>query len=161
MTAHDHDDPGVLTFGCKGCLARLEAARIEGAPVRAVTWHCSYNAFGDNDNTASARTLQFTLNVKVPEHWGADRVESEYAGLTGEAFVMALPDDVSMDSTDYAVETMDVERITIGAIIDTTAPMEQPSLLYCEPSERVADQGGTHFDREHSNRWQLSPCLRG
>lgn len=122
---HTHDDHAQLTFGCSACVARAEQARLDNAPVRAVTWHCEYEANGELDE------LEFTLNVKVPDGWDGQQVDEAYIDLTGEAFVMALPDCVDMDDTSEALETMYVRKVVIGAVIadKSTATFTQAALL--------------------------------
>lgn len=118
---HDHDEPTRLTFGCPACVERAEEARWANAPVRRCRWHCTYDL---PDETDGGYELTFTLDVRVPD--GADpwKVDDRYAGVTGEAFVLALPDSVPMDYTGYAMETMEVERVDIGPIVpDATAPI--------------------------------------
>lgn len=129
MVAHTHDDDDRITFGCPGCIARAEQARIDNAPLRRVTWHCSY--YDPTENGYSTQhELSFTLDVRVPDGWGPDKVDEQYAGLTGEAFVLALPDDIPMNLTDHAAEFMEVERVVIGDLVDTVdgAPAQSEQL---------------------------------
>jgi hypothetical protein len=108
---HDHDDTERLTFGCAACVERAEEARWLNAPVRRCRWYCSY------DTGEVGATLSFALDVRVPDGTDQWKVDDHYAGLTGEAFVTALPDCVPMDVTAWAVETMEVERVDIGPIV--------------------------------------------
>lgn len=127
MVAHTHDDDRI-TFGCPGCIARAEQARIDNAPLRRVTWHCDYVLPDDDEPAGPPRSLSFTLEVKVPDGWGADKVDEHYAGRTGEAFAMALPDSVPMNDTAYACESMEVIGVQIGNIV-ADAPVPQTEQL--------------------------------
>ena len=130
---HTHE-LGRLTVGCPECIretrAAEDAARWDEAPLRRVTWKCTYNVPVE-DPAGPPESLSFTLDVKVPADATPDEVNEHWAGLTGEAFVLALPDTVDMDHTTYAAETMDVESVTIGPVLDQPAPvlLDQPSLF--------------------------------
>lgn len=113
-----------LTFGCQGCIARAEQARIDNAPERWCTWHVKYS-IGDGID----RTLSFTKSVRVPDGWTWVQVDEHYAGLTGEAFVMALPDDVPIEGTDRAMFSMEVDRVVIGELVHPPAKIEQEPML--------------------------------
>lgn len=112
MTGHSHVDVDRLTFGCPGCVERAEQARIDNAPLRRVTWRCTYL-----DPAGGVRDVSFTREVKVPDGWTPAQVDELHAGLTGEAFVMALPDDIPMEDTVRALESMEVERVSIGDLV--------------------------------------------
>lgn len=116
---HDHPDEERLTFGCAGCVERAELARWANAPVRRCTFHCTYDVF----NVESGRPLTFTLDVRVPEGVDGWTVDTQYADFVGEKFVMSLPDDVPMNETSWAMETMEVERVDIGPVVRTVTPM--------------------------------------
>ncbi len=126
---------GRLVIGCPACIeqtrAAEEVARWDLAPVRNVTWKCTYTVPGE-DVSGPPSELSFTLNVKVPDDASPDEVDNHWAGLTGEAFVLALPDTVSMDYTDLAADSMDVASVTIGATIPepTTAPCTPHPALF-------------------------------
>jgi hypothetical protein len=122
---HTHDDDR-LTFGCAGCVADAEQARWDNAPLCRVAWHCSY--FWADEVTRHNETLSFTLDVRVPDGVDPWKLDERYADVTGEAFVMALPERVPMDSTAEACKTMEVERIVIGERVDLPAPVEQDRL---------------------------------
>jgi hypothetical protein len=129
---HTHE-LGRLHVGCPECIRETRAAeqvaRWEQAPLRKVTWKCSYVT--DNENAGAPEMLSFTLTVRVPDDATPDEVDEHWAGLTGEAFVLALPDTVPMDATGFVLEMMEVESVTIGPIVDPerVAPIDQPSLF--------------------------------
>jgi hypothetical protein len=128
---HTHTD-GRITFGCPGCIALAEQARIDNAPLRRCVWHCRYLAPTDDGITDSVvRTLTFARKVRVPDGWTGDQLDDHYVSETSEAFVMALPDDVRMEHTDWACETMEVTKVVIGELVlDAPAvTMVQESLL--------------------------------
>jgi len=129
-----HTHPlGRLHVGCPECIRETRAAeqvaRWEQAPLRKVTWKCSYVT--DNERAGAPEVLSFTLTVRVPDDATSDEVDEHWAGLTGEAFVLALPDTVPMDATNIAAEFMEVESVTIGPIVDPerAAPVAHPSLF--------------------------------
>lgn len=128
---HTHND-GRITFGCPGCIALAEQARLDNAPLRLCVWHCDYMTPDPADQDLRIfRSLTFALKVRVPDGWTGDQVDRQYAGLTGEAFALALPDDVPTEHTDWACETMEVTKVVIGEIVlDAPAvTMVQESLL--------------------------------
>ena len=126
---HTHPDD-TLTAGCPACVERVRVdqrvALIDAAPLRRCTWTCSYSTPGD-----PSRRLTFTRDVRVPAGWTGWDVDDEYADLTGEGFVMALPSDVAITDTGYALETMDVVDVRIGAVVATSDPesAEMPTLF--------------------------------
>ena len=122
---HDRDDDR-LTVGCPECIRLTreaeETARWEQAPLRRVKWTCSY-CLPDSDDAGPPESLSFELTVRVPADATPSEVDHHHAGVTGEAFVMALPDSVAIDDTTYACETMEVESVKIGQLVDTTPPV--------------------------------------
>lgn len=120
MVAHTHDDDRI-TFGCPGCIARAEQARVDNAPIRHVTWHCSYSV-PTGKGYEQQHTLSFMLAVRVPDGWGPDKVDERYASMTGEAFVLALPSEIPMEHTDVACERMEIDRVVIGDLVDQADP---------------------------------------
>lgn len=127
---HDHLDAARLVVSCPACIATVrameEAARWATAPVREVTWKCSYRALRED------WLVSFACEVGVPDDlsdvWELDE---QYADVVGEAFVMALPDSIPMDETEHAMVTMEVESITVGRVVSSDAmmPDDQPSLF--------------------------------
>jgi hypothetical protein len=131
---HTHELGG-LVIGCPACIeqtrAAEQAARWEQAPVRKVTWTCTYNTPGE-DPSGPASEVSFTREVRVPDDATPDEVDEHWASITGEAFVLALPDTVPMDHTDMAADTMDVAKVTIGPIVTAdpvTVAAPQPGLF--------------------------------
>jgi hypothetical protein len=90
-----------------------------------VTWTCRYEGEDETETLTFARKLKVPIDVK--DEW---EVDDHYASLTGEAFVMALPDSVDMDMTDWAAETMEVVSVKIGPPIDVTAPVFERTPLW-------------------------------
>lgn len=125
MPGHTHTDDRI-TFGCPGCIHLAERARVANAPKRLVVWHCRYLAGPDD-----VRTLTVARKVRVPDGWTGDQVDQEYLAEVGEAFVMALPDDIPIEYTDAAMETMEVTKVVIGELVlDPVEPQGiQGSLL--------------------------------
>jgi hypothetical protein len=140
MADHTHPDTGVLTAACPACIARVaddqRAALIAEAPLRRCTWNCAYSLPGDDeedDCCRPVRTLSFQFVARVPAGWTGWDVDDEYAGRTGEAFALALPDTVPPEWTDYACIHMDVLGVAIGSIVpdlDAAPPVDDhPSLF--------------------------------
>ena len=129
MADHTHPDDRIV-IACPACVADVRQAeaeaRWEQAPVRRVTWTFTYLTW-DNEND---QTLSFTRDVKVPDGANKWEVDDRYVGMTGEAFVMALPDTVPMDSTTYAAETCELEDVTIGpiSVTDNQTPTDDRQL---------------------------------
>lgn len=115
---HTHDD-GRPTFGCPACIVDVRAAEAEArwttAPLRTVTFECSF--------FVGLGEVKLTLELEVPADATPSEIQDFHADLIGEAFLMALPDDVDIDLTDMACETMEIEHMTIGALVEppTTA----------------------------------------
>jgi hypothetical protein len=132
MNAHEHDDPNELVIGCRACIdvARMDQllAEVDAAPLRRCRWTCKYFIGADTHR------LTFDRDVRVPTGWDGWRVDDYYAGLTGEAFVMALPESVTIHDTDKAVETMEVVSVTIGAIVPDAATADKQPSLFGEPT---------------------------
>lgn len=126
VPGHSHADVDRITFGCQGCIHLAERARVANAPKRLCVWHCRYMAGPDD-----LRTITVPLKVRVPDGWTGDQVDQEYLAELGDAFVQSLPDDVPMDYTQWAVETMEVTKVVIGEVIlDPVEPQGvQGSLL--------------------------------
>jgi hypothetical protein len=129
---HSHDDDR-LTVGCPECIratrAAEEVARWEQAPLRTVTWQCTYDG-GTPTVIGETSILSFSLTVRVPDDATPDEVDEHYAGQAGEAFALALPDSVPMDATTWACETMEVESVKIGPPIVAEVPaVSEPSLF--------------------------------
>lgn len=129
---HSHTDDR-LTVGCPECIRVTreaeEVARWEQAPLRKVTWTCSYDG-QPFDEVGPPASLSFDLTVRVPDDATPAEVDEHYAGDTGEAFVLALPESVPMDLTDHACLTMEVESVKIGPpIVDPAPPASEPSLF--------------------------------
>jgi hypothetical protein len=92
-----------------------------------VTWTCSYDGGRSEEDPSS---LSFSLTVRVPDDATSDEVDERYAGQTGEAFALALPDSVPMDATTWACETMEVESVKIGPLVVAEVPApSEPSLF--------------------------------
>jgi len=127
---HTHTD-GRITFGCPGCIALAEQARIDNAPLRLCVWHCRYMAPDADGDDRSIHTLTFARKVRVPDGWTGDQVDTHYLDVAGEAFALALPDSVPMEFTSWACETMEVTKVVIGDLVLDEAPvtMIQESLL--------------------------------
>lgn len=128
--SHSHPDDR-LTVGCPTCIRVTreaeEVARWEQAPLRKVTWTCSYDG---QPFVGPPSSLSFELTVRVPDDATPDEVDEHYAGNTGEAFALALPESVPMALTDHACLTMEVESVKIGPpIIDPVQPVSVPSLF--------------------------------
>ena len=68
--------------------------------------------------------------MRVPDDATPDEVDEHYAGQTGEAFALALPDSVPMALTEHACLTMEVESVKIGPLVEAdTPPVSEPSLF--------------------------------
>jgi len=120
---HNHSDIDRLTFGCQGCIDLAEVARWANAPIRHCTWRCNFTYAGRDYRQS------FALDVRVPDGVTWQQIDEKYIDLAGEAFVMALPEDVvPMDGTVKACESMDVHSVVVGPIVGDTE-YEQESLL--------------------------------
>lgn len=112
VPGHTHDDDRI-TFGCPGCIHLAEEARIAIAPKRLCVWHCRYTT-GHADELA---TITFARKVRVPDGWTGDQVDQRYLDIAGEAFVLALPEDLTKDAVLWALDTMEVTKVVIGDIV--------------------------------------------
>ena len=112
VPGHTHGDARI-TFGCPGCIHLAEEARIANAPKRLCVWHCRYTTGYDDE----IRTITFARKVRVPYGWTGDQVDRRYLDVAGEAFVLALPDDIPMEHTQWALETMEVTKVVIGDLV--------------------------------------------
>lgn len=138
MTDHDHP-AGELWISCAACSAEArtaeELARWHDAPLRLVRWRATYFA----DYEGEKRFLSFDRWLRVPDDATPAEVDEHYASVTGEAFFLALPDDVAMDRTDLAVETSDFTLPTIdrkSSIVDETHQHTDAQLFQLFPNER-------------------------
>jgi hypothetical protein len=126
---HTHEDDR-LTVGCPECIRTTRAAekvaRWEQAPLRHVTWTCSYYGSRELAREGMSSELSFTLQVNVPVDADVWELDEHYAEWTGEAFVMSLPDSVSMDDTSYACETFDVSKVDVGELVVLPLPVGVP-----------------------------------
>ena len=134
MSGHTHTNKR-LTVGCPACIhevrASQETARWATAPRRRVKWRCFYLVRLEHGRGHLRGDVSFSIVVQVPADATHAEIDDHYIDLTGEQFVMALPDSVAIQDTDDAASTMWVDGITVGAIIpDATAQIEpQPSLF--------------------------------
>jgi hypothetical protein len=137
VTVHDHDDDG-LHAGCAACVARVKRdqaeARWNDAPKRRVRFLCTFTHYPDPDevDVAVRAMVEFALPLQVPADADGDEIEDRYPQEIGEAFLIALPDNVKLDDTEIAMTTMVVEQVIVGGLIpDVTAPAEPlaPSLF--------------------------------
>lgn len=139
MTDHDHTEPGLFA-GCPRCIADArhaeEEARWAEAPLRLVRWRATYFEHYEGEK----RFLTFDRWLRVPDDATPAQVDNRYAPITGEAFILALPDSVDMSSTDFAVETSDFSLPTIdrrSTMIDETHTHTEAQLLELFPNERT------------------------
>ncbi len=121
VTEHTHPDTDHLHVGCQACIDRAEEAWWTSAPVRSVEWTCEYE---DATPTGPTRSLKFTLSVRAPEGATGAEIDERHIDAAGEAFVMALPDDISMDDTLFAMETMEV--VSVEVLPDDPPPPPDP-----------------------------------
>lgn len=115
MRAHNHDDVDRITFGCDGCIARAEQARIDNAPLRLCVWHCDY--WADVSDDPEHRSLTFARKVRVPNGWTWEQVANHYVDEAHEGFVMALPSDVPISRTDYSLDSMEITKVVVGELV--------------------------------------------
>ena len=125
---HYHTDDR-LTFGCPACIYAVERDRIDNAPLRNTRWLCSYCYVPEGESAIITATVTVGMVCRVPDGWTSDQIVTEYDCDIGELFVMALPDTVPHDETEYACMTMIVDRVTIGDIIRPPSDWEQETLL--------------------------------
>jgi hypothetical protein len=131
---HDHEDITQVVIGCRACIERVraqeEVERWAQAPVHSVEFVCSYDV---DPRSGEPARLSFTLELGIPTDAKQIEIETEYAADIGDAFLMALPfDSVPIQLTDWACETMEVDKITIGPVvapIHQTVPDDQPPLF--------------------------------
>lgn len=71
---HSHDDDKV-TIGCPACIELVrtseQCARWDEAPLRQVTWHCTYQTSESNVVIGPLVKVPQTETERQPDLWGA------------------------------------------------------------------------------------------
>lgn len=94
----------------------------------------------DHDHTEPGLFAGCPRCIADARHAEEEARWAEAPPITGEAFVLALPDSVDMSSTDFAVETSDFSLPTIdrrSTMIDETHTHTEAQLLELFPNERT------------------------
>lgn len=119
---HTHPDTSALTFGCSGCIERVQrdqkTSAWRDAPYRRCTWRFNLtDRYGER-----GEWLSFTLDVRVPQGAEGWEVDEWYAGDTGEAIERACK-KAGIDDDEAIFKACHTIKCSIGPIV--SAP-EQP-----------------------------------
>ena len=126
---HDHDDTDTLTFGCPGCLQRVDLDQWEASWLTAPVRHCTWT-FVVKDKRPT-----FTLDVRVPPGADSEDVDDRYMDLTGpplsDAIAAMFPKATADDHNTIMMEACErMVSVTIGAIVPESATtIDTPSLF--------------------------------
>lgn len=124
---HSHPDLERLTFGCSGCVLRVERERWATAPERIVHCHAHLPPYIATHPDGNHVDWTYTVRARIPD--GATLEQINDRGLLDDGGAMwdDMPASWSTTIRQTALECAEVEAVRVENIPAEKAP--QPSLF--------------------------------